>query len=70
MDESKNATNTATNAATPDFDVYGAMDWKDGVGTLTGSALKVHIPTIAEKVQCCHIYIYIYIIIISLSIIL
>lgn len=60
MDESKNATNTATNAATPDFDVYGAMDWKDGVGTLTGSELKVHIPTIAEKVQCCHIYIYIY----------
>nr|XP_023855959.1 lethal(3)malignant brain tumor-like protein 3 [Salvelinus alpinus] len=40
MDESKNATNTATNAATPDFDVYGAMDWKDGVGTLTGSELK------------------------------
>uniref|UniRef100_A0A8C7UJ52 L3MBTL histone methyl-lysine binding protein 3 n=1 Tax=Oncorhynchus mykiss TaxID=8022 RepID=A0A8C7UJ52_ONCMY len=29
-----------TNAATPDFDVYGAMDWKDGVGTLTGSELK------------------------------
>uniref|UniRef100_A0A674AAB4 L3MBTL histone methyl-lysine binding protein 3 n=1 Tax=Salmo trutta TaxID=8032 RepID=A0A674AAB4_SALTR len=25
---------------TPDFDVYGAMDWKDGVGTLTGSELK------------------------------
>ncbi|XP_071007731.1 lethal(3)malignant brain tumor-like protein 3 [Oncorhynchus clarkii lewisi] len=40
MDESKNATNAATNAATPDFDVYGAMDWKDGVGTLTGSELK------------------------------
>uniref|UniRef100_A0A8C7HZA6 L3MBTL histone methyl-lysine binding protein 3 n=1 Tax=Oncorhynchus kisutch TaxID=8019 RepID=A0A8C7HZA6_ONCKI len=40
MDESKNARNAATNAATPDFDVYGAMDWKDGVGTLTGSELK------------------------------
>ncbi|XP_029532764.1 lethal(3)malignant brain tumor-like protein 3 [Oncorhynchus nerka] len=40
MDESKNATNAATNAATTDFDVYGAMDWKDGVGTLTGSELK------------------------------
>uniref|UniRef100_A0A674A8U6 L3MBTL histone methyl-lysine binding protein 3 n=1 Tax=Salmo trutta TaxID=8032 RepID=A0A674A8U6_SALTR len=26
--------------STPDFDVYGAMDWKDGVGTLTGSELK------------------------------
>ncbi|XP_036831629.1 lethal(3)malignant brain tumor-like protein 3 isoform X2 [Oncorhynchus mykiss] len=49
MDESKNATNAATNAATPDFDVYGAMDWKDGVGTLTGSELKVHITTTAEK---------------------
>uniref|UniRef100_A0A8C7HYP3 L3MBTL histone methyl-lysine binding protein 3 n=1 Tax=Oncorhynchus kisutch TaxID=8019 RepID=A0A8C7HYP3_ONCKI len=33
-------TSSATNAATPDFDVYGAMDWKDGVGTLTGSELK------------------------------
>ncbi|XP_064846961.1 lethal(3)malignant brain tumor-like protein 3 isoform X1 [Oncorhynchus masou masou] len=49
MDESKNARNAATNAATPDFDVYGAMDWKDGVGTLTGSELKVHITTTAEK---------------------
>lgn len=24
-----------------EFDVYGAMDWKDGVGTLPGSELKV-----------------------------
>uniref|UniRef100_A0A4W5NSW5 L3MBTL histone methyl-lysine binding protein 3 n=1 Tax=Hucho hucho TaxID=62062 RepID=A0A4W5NSW5_9TELE len=36
MDESTNI----TNAATPDFDVYGAMDWSDGVGTLPGSELK------------------------------
>lgn len=27
--------------AAPEFDVYGAMDWKDGVGTLPGSELKV-----------------------------
>ncbi|KAK6297347.1 hypothetical protein J4Q44_G00319300 [Coregonus suidteri] len=40
MDESKNAANAATNAAAPDFDVYGAMDWNDGVGTLPGSELK------------------------------
>ncbi|XP_058611611.1 uncharacterized protein LOC131526918 [Onychostoma macrolepis] len=26
--------------AAPEFDVYGAMDWKDGVGTLPGSELK------------------------------
>uniref|UniRef100_A0A8C7UM61 L3MBTL histone methyl-lysine binding protein 3 n=1 Tax=Oncorhynchus mykiss TaxID=8022 RepID=A0A8C7UM61_ONCMY len=25
---------------TPDFDVYGAMDWSEGVGTLPGSELK------------------------------
>ncbi|CAB1340258.1 unnamed protein product, partial [Coregonus sp. 'balchen'] len=37
MDESKNAANAATNAAAPDFDVYGAMDWNDGVGTLPGT---------------------------------
>uniref|UniRef100_A0A674B4G8 L3MBTL histone methyl-lysine binding protein 3 n=1 Tax=Salmo trutta TaxID=8032 RepID=A0A674B4G8_SALTR len=36
MDESTNI----TNAVTPDFDVYGAMDWSDGVGTLPGSELK------------------------------
>lgn len=38
---------SAMNPATPDFDVYGAMDWKDGVGTLPGSELKVchtHLP--------------------------
>ena len=28
-------------AVAPDFDVYGAMDWQDGVGTLPGSQLKV-----------------------------
>ncbi|XP_028858407.1 lethal(3)malignant brain tumor-like protein 3 isoform X3 [Denticeps clupeoides] len=32
---------SAANAAAPDFDVYRAMDWKDGVGTLPGSELKV-----------------------------
>lgn len=31
----------APNTTAPDFDVYGAMDWKDGVGTLPGSELKV-----------------------------
>uniref|UniRef100_A0A8C7UJ03 L3MBTL histone methyl-lysine binding protein 3 n=1 Tax=Oncorhynchus mykiss TaxID=8022 RepID=A0A8C7UJ03_ONCMY len=36
MDESTNI----TNAVTPDFDVYGAMDWSEGVGTLPGSELK------------------------------
>ncbi|XP_062406802.1 lethal(3)malignant brain tumor-like protein 3 [Sardina pilchardus] len=34
---------SAMNAATPDFDVYGAMDWKDGVGTLPGSELKFRV---------------------------
>lgn len=28
-------------AAAPEFDVYGAMEWTDGVGTLPGSELKV-----------------------------
>uniref|UniRef100_A0A3P8YX90 SAM domain-containing protein n=1 Tax=Esox lucius TaxID=8010 RepID=A0A3P8YX90_ESOLU len=37
MDET---TNVATNAAAPDFDMYNAMDWNDGVGTLPGSQLK------------------------------
>uniref|UniRef100_A0A4W4ELH6 SAM domain-containing protein n=1 Tax=Electrophorus electricus TaxID=8005 RepID=A0A4W4ELH6_ELEEL len=27
----------------PDFDVYGAMDWKDDVGTLPGSQLKFRV---------------------------
>ncbi|XP_076872700.1 lethal(3)malignant brain tumor-like protein 3 isoform X2 [Brachyhypopomus gauderio] len=31
------------NTAAPDFDVYGAMDWKDGVGTLPGSQLKFQV---------------------------
>ncbi|XP_051500790.1 lethal(3)malignant brain tumor-like protein 3 isoform X2 [Myxocyprinus asiaticus] len=30
-------------AAAPEFDVYGAMDWKDGVGTLPGSELKFRV---------------------------
>lgn len=25
----------------PEFDMYGAMEWNDGVGTLPGSQLKV-----------------------------
>uniref|UniRef100_A0A8C2BXG3 L3MBTL histone methyl-lysine binding protein 3 n=1 Tax=Cyprinus carpio TaxID=7962 RepID=A0A8C2BXG3_CYPCA len=29
--------------AAPEFDVYGAMDWKDGVGTLPGSELKFRV---------------------------
>ncbi|KAL0967373.1 hypothetical protein UPYG_G00251420 [Umbra pygmaea] len=37
MDET---TNAAANAVAPDFDVYDAMDWTDGVGTLPGSQLK------------------------------
>ncbi|XP_030638762.1 lethal(3)malignant brain tumor-like protein 3 [Chanos chanos] len=34
---------SAPNAVAPDFDVYGAMDWKDGVGTLPGSELKFRV---------------------------
>uniref|UniRef100_A0AAY4DZB1 SAM domain-containing protein n=1 Tax=Denticeps clupeoides TaxID=299321 RepID=A0AAY4DZB1_9TELE len=34
---------SAANAAAPDFDVYRAMDWKDGVGTLPGSELKFRV---------------------------
>ncbi|XP_036406188.1 lethal(3)malignant brain tumor-like protein 3 [Megalops cyprinoides] len=34
---------SATHAAVPDFDVYEAMDWKDGVGTLPGSELKFRV---------------------------
>ncbi|XP_062323841.1 lethal(3)malignant brain tumor-like protein 3 isoform X2 [Osmerus eperlanus] len=30
-------------AVAPDFDVYGAMDWQDGVGTLPGSQLKFRV---------------------------
>ncbi|XP_053497899.1 lethal(3)malignant brain tumor-like protein 3 isoform X1 [Ictalurus furcatus] len=29
--------------STPEFDMYGAMDWKDGVGTLPGSQLKFRV---------------------------
>ncbi|XP_072533233.1 lethal(3)malignant brain tumor-like protein 3 isoform X2 [Salminus brasiliensis] len=29
--------------AGPEFDVYGAMEWKDGVGTLPGSQLKFRV---------------------------
>lgn len=28
-------------SSSPEFDVYGAMEWKDGVGSLPGSQLKV-----------------------------
>ncbi|KAG5846683.1 hypothetical protein ANANG_G00117580 [Anguilla anguilla] len=34
---------SATRAGAPDFDVYEAMDWKDGVGTLPGSELKFRV---------------------------
>ncbi|KAJ8270751.1 hypothetical protein GJAV_G00118820 [Gymnothorax javanicus] len=34
---------SATHAVAPDFDVYEAMDWKDGVGTLPGSELKFRV---------------------------
>ncbi|KAG1929524.1 lethal(3)malignant brain tumor-like protein [Pimephales promelas] len=30
-------------SAAPEFDVYEAMDWKDGVGTLPGSELKFRV---------------------------
>ncbi len=37
-------------SAAPEFDVYEAMDWKDGVGTLPGSELKVSRCTILPEV--------------------
>ena len=36
-----NMEESAKHPGAPDFDVYEAMDWKDGVGTLPGSELKV-----------------------------
>uniref|UniRef100_A0A8C9W481 L3MBTL histone methyl-lysine binding protein 3 n=1 Tax=Scleropages formosus TaxID=113540 RepID=A0A8C9W481_SCLFO len=34
---------SAAGAVAPEFDVYGAMDWTDGVGTLPGSELKFRV---------------------------
>ncbi|XP_037393739.1 lethal(3)malignant brain tumor-like protein 3 isoform X2 [Pygocentrus nattereri] len=34
---------SAPSTAGPEFDVYGAMEWKDGVGTLPGSQLKFRV---------------------------
>ncbi|KAL4649096.1 lethal(3)malignant brain tumor-like protein 3 isoform X1 [Arapaima gigas] len=34
---------SAASAVAPDFDVYSAMDWSDGVGTLPGSELKFRV---------------------------
>ncbi|KAJ8275095.1 hypothetical protein COCON_G00097200 [Conger conger] len=34
---------SAKHPVAPDFDVYEAMDWKDGVGTLPGSELKFRV---------------------------
>ena len=40
-------------AVAPDFDVYGAMDWQDGVGTLPGSQLKVTSLTYCLTASLC-----------------
>lgn len=34
-------TESASSASGQEFDVFSVMDWKDGVGTLPGSDLKV-----------------------------
>lgn len=34
-------TESASNTSGQEFDVFSVMDWKDGVGTLPGSDLKV-----------------------------
>lgn len=34
-------TESASSTSGQEFDVFSVMDWKDGVGTLPGSDLKV-----------------------------
>lgn len=37
-------TESASSTSGQEFDVFSVMDWKDGVGTLPGSDLKVGFP--------------------------
>lgn len=37
-------TESASSTSGQEFDVFSVMDWKDGVGTLPGSDLKVCYP--------------------------
>lgn len=50
-------TESASSTSGQEFDVFSVMDWKDGVGTLPGSDLKVKCLYHISYILCTFFYI-------------
>lgn len=52
-------TESASSTSGQEFDVFSVMDWKDGVGTLPGSDLKVSCLYYIQLYMCVYLYVFI-----------
>lgn len=52
-------TDSASSTSGQEFDVFSVMDWKDGVGTLPGSDLKVSSLCNISLYMCVHLCVFI-----------
>lgn len=51
-------TESASSTSGQEFDVFSVMDWKDGVGTLPGSDLKVSCLHYIQLHVCVHMCVF------------
>ena len=52
-------TESASSTSGQEFDVFSVMDWKDGVGTLPGSDLKVSCLYCIQLYMCVYLFVFI-----------
>lgn len=52
-------TESASSTSGQEFDVFSVMDWKDGVGTLPGSDLKVSGLYCIQLYMCVYLFVFI-----------